>query len=222
MNDNRSAYNSDIYDEKIVSTLPYYREYHNQIIDLIRAMCISDIKWLDTGCGTGTLAKKVLESRSDVSFTLCDPSEQMLQEAKKKLKGRDIEYIAQPSQSLSFSSEFDVVTAVQCHHYLKPEARRVAVENCYRALKDNGVFITFENIKMTSAVSDSYALKRWENFLSDHLGSQEAVDHHINRRGVEVFPITVEEHLKLLRSTGFRSADVLWTSYLQAGFWAVK
>ena len=45
---------------------------------------------------------------------------------------------------------------------------------------------------------------------------------HIDRRGVEVFPITIEEHIKMLREAGFRSVDVLWTSYLQAGFWAVK
>ena len=37
-----------------------------------------------------------------------------------------------------------------------------------------------------------------------------------------VFPITIEEHIKLLRECGFKSVDVLWTSYLQAGFWAVK
>jgi hypothetical protein len=36
-NDNRSAYDSNIYDEHIVNVLPYYREYHDQIIDLVRA-----------------------------------------------------------------------------------------------------------------------------------------------------------------------------------------
>lgn len=149
MNDNKSAYNSGIYDKNIVSTLPYYREYHNQIIDL-------------------------------------------------------------------------VVTAVQSHHYLKPDERRQAVANCFRALKDKGVFVTFENIRMTTETSDKVALKRWENFLSDNLKDPELVKMHINRRGVEVFPITIEEHIKLLREAGFKSVDVLWTSYLQAGFWAMK
>ena len=82
MNDNRSAYNSSVYDKNIVSTLPYYREYHYQIIDLLRAMGRKDIDWLDTGCGTGTLASRVFEHRDDVRFTLCDPSEQMLAIAK--------------------------------------------------------------------------------------------------------------------------------------------
>lgn len=43
-----------------------------------------------------------------------------------------------------------------------------------------------------------------------------------NRRGVEVFPITLEQHIELLKKCGFRSVNVLWASYLQAGFWAIK
>lgn len=222
MNDNKSAYNSGIYDKNIVSTLPYYREYHNQIIDLVKAIGIKDIEWLDTGCGTGTLASRVFESRDDVRFTLCDPSEQMLEIAKNKLAGRDIRTFTVPSQMMTFDSEFDVVTAVQSHHYLKPDERRQSVANCFRALKDKGVFVTFENIRMTTETSDKVALKRWENFLSDNLKDPELVKMHINRRGVEVFPITIEEHINLLREAGFKSVDVLWTSYLQAGFWAMK
>ena len=90
------------------------------------------------------------------------------------------------------------------------------------ASNDNGVFIAFENIRMTAESSDKIALKRWENFLSDHLKDPEVVKMHIDRRGVEVFPITIEDHIKVLREVGFKSVDVLWTSYLQAGFWAVK
>ena len=222
MKDNKSAYNSSVYDENIVSTLPYYREYHNQIIDLVKAMGTKDINWLDTGCGTGTLASRVLDSRDDVKFTLCDPSEQMLEIAQNKLCGSDIRVFNIALQMMTFDSEFDVVTAVQSHHYLKPEERKTAVGNCYRALKDNGVFITFENIRMTTEDSDKIALKRWENFLSDHLKDPNIVKMHIDRRGVEVFPITIEEHIKLLREAGFKSVDILWTSYLQAGFWAIK
>jgi tRNA (cmo5U34)-methyltransferase len=220
--DNKSAYNSNVYDKNIVSTLPYYREYHNQIIDLVKAMGTQNIDWLDTGCGTGTLAGRVLEFRDDVRFTLCDPSEQMLDIAKNKLQGREVRTYNIASQNMTFESEFDVVTAVQSHHYLKPDERRVAVGNCFRALKSGGVFVTFENIRMTTEASDKIALKRWENFLSDHLKDPEVVKMHIDRRGVEVFPITIEEHIKLLREAGFKSVDVLWTSYLQAGFWAMK
>ena len=222
MKDNRSAYNANIYDDRIINVLPYYREYHGQIIELVKTMGFNEPDWLDTGCGTGTLAQRVLEQRSDVKFTLCDPSDKMLSEAKEKLSGRDIRFINASSQELCFDSEFDVVTAVQCHHYLQPDERRYAVDKCYHALRENGVFVTFENIRMSTDESDSIALSRWAGFLADHGNSAEDVQMHIDRRGIEVFPITIEEHIKLLRECGFKSVDLLWTSYLQAGFWAVK
>ena len=220
--DNKSAYNSEIYDDHIINVLPYYREYFEQIIDLVKAMGIRNPDWLDTGCGTGTMALRVMESMNGVEFTLCDPSPKMLSEAKMKLAGREVRYINVSSQELPFESEYDVVTAVQCHHYLDRDGRKEAVGKCYQALRDGGVFITFENIKMSSDESDAIALSRWEQFLTDHGNSEEDVRMHIKRRDVEVFPITIEEHIKLLRECGFRSADLLWTSYLQAGLWAVK
>lgn len=222
MKDNKSAYNSSIYDDKIINVLPYYREYHGQIIDLVRNMGFTDPDWLDTGCGTGTLARRVMEERSDVKFTLCDPSEKMLTEAKGKLADSDIRFFNISSQQLTFESEFDVVTAVQSHHYLQPEERKDAVSKCYHALRKNGVFITFENIRMSTDKSDAIALTRWSQFLVDHGNSTEDVQMHLDRRGTEVFPITIEMHINLLRECGFRSVDLLWTSYLQAGFWAVK
>ena len=124
MRDNKSAYNAAIYDDHIVNVLPYYREYHGQILDLVRSMERvwtmekgrnaekRGIDWLDTGCGTGTLAARVLDSRDDVRFTLCDPSPRMLDLAREKLKGRGIQFLSGPSQNLSFLEEFDVVTAV--------------------------------------------------------------------------------------------------------------
>lgn len=222
MNDNRSAYSSNIYDDSIVNVLPYYREYHLQITDLVKTIGYKAPDWLDTGCGTGTLARMVFESRKDVRFTLCDPSQNMLAQAKEKLSGKDIRYFNVSSQQLEFESEFDVVTAVQSHHYLKPDERKTAVKKCYNALRQNGVFITFENIRMSADDSDEIALKRWAQFMTDHGRSDKDVQNHIERRGVEVLPITIEEHIKLLRECGFRSVDLLWTSYLQAGFWAIK
>ena len=220
--DNKSAYNAGIYDERIINVLPYYKEYHGQIIDLVRNMNFNDIDWLDTGCGTGTLVRRVMEDRSDVKFTLCDPSEKMLAEAKEKLAGKDYRFFNISSQQLMFESEFDVVTAVQCHHYLQPDERKDAISKCYQALRENGVFIAFENIRMSTDESDAIALARWAQFLRDHGNSEEDVQMHIERRGTEVFPITIEDHIKVLRECGFRSVNLLWTSYLQAGFWAVK
>lgn len=222
MIDNRSAYNANVYDENIVKTLPYYTEFHRQIIDLIQKAGFKDFSWLDTGCGTGTLASNVLLIRQDVSFTLCDPSAHMLEEAKRKLKENGITYINAATQDLDFEGEFDVVTAVQCHHYLRPAQREEATHRCFRALKKNGIYVTFENIRMSTEKSDGIALDRWTDFIRSNFKDEKRVKNHIDRRGTEVHPITIEEHLRLMRKCGFESVNLLWMSYLQVGFWAIK
>ena len=220
--DNKSAYDSNIYDEHIINVLPYYREYHDQIIDLVRAYKQDPIDWLDTGCGTGTLASNVLKLEQNVRFTLCDPSERMLNEAEKKLGDKNIHFIKAASHEFDYDSEYDVITAVQSHHYYRPDERARAVSNCYRALRNGGIFITFENIRMSSETSDTIAMKRWVKFLREHGNSEQDIKMQIDRRGVETFPITIEQHIDLLRRSGFRSVDILWASYLQAGFMAIK
>ena len=222
MKDNKSAYNAGIYDEHIVNVLPYYREYHNQVIDVVRNMGMEAPAWLDSGCGTGTLAVNTLKKIPDVRFTLCDPSENMLEQAKAKLQDQNVRFLNVSSDKLEFNDEFDVVTAIQSHHYLDEAGRELAVKNCYRALKEGGVFMTFENIRMATDESDAIALRRWASFLEENGNSPDDVRMHIERRGVEVFPITIEKHINLLKKIGFRSVNILWSSYLQTGFWAIK
>jgi tRNA (cmo5U34)-methyltransferase len=52
--------------------------------------------------------------------------------------------------------------------------------------------------------------------------SREETEGHISRYGKDYFPITIEEHLRLLRESGFRVVEMLWFSNTQAGFWAMK
>lgn len=222
MKDNLSAYNSNEYDKQIGSVLPYYEEFHIQILDLVKALSTDRIKWLDTGCGTGGLAQKALEIFPDTEFTLCDPSENMIHTAKQKLNNYDIRCYNLSSQELSFTNEFDIVTAVQAHHYLDTESRKKATQCCYKALKNGGIYISFENIAFSSTQSESIGIKRWENFQKNNGKTDNEIKAHISRRGTEVFPIKIEQHLKLIKDCGFKSADILWASYMQAGFFAIK
>ena len=225
MKDNTSSYNSSIYDANITNVLPYYTEFHSQVIDMAKMIFLKKegkLKWLDTGCGTGTLALRALGELPDVEFTLCDPSEGMLEIAKEKLKGKNIDFNIVTSDALPYENEFDIVTAIQSHHYYDIETRDIAVKKCYRALQEDGIFITFENIRMSTEESDAIALDRWGEFLSDHGWTPEGVKAHQARRGVEMFPITIEQHLEMLKNAGFRSVDILWVSFMQAGFWAIK
>lgn len=127
MKDNSSAFNSSIYDSKVNAVLPYYTEYNKQILDLAEVFGIKNSKWLDTGCGTGNLALRVAEKFADVKLVLCDPSAEMLEASKSKLAECDnVKFRNISSQELDYKNEFDIVTAVQAHHYLSIDERRKA------------------------------------------------------------------------------------------------
>lgn len=75
---------------------------------------------------------------------------------------------------------------------------------------------------MSTEQSEMLAIARWKNYMLAHGRTEEQTENHMKRRGTELFPITIEEHIKILKEIGFKSVDLLWGSYLQAGFFAIK
>lgn len=226
MSDNKTPHRSSEYDCKVKKTIPFYECFHQQTINLIRTIKPDVKKWLDTGCGTGFLVEKALPVFKDCTFILADPSDDMLMTAKERLKDyKNIEYLA-PAGTGDIESvrknEFDVVTAVMAHHYLNKKDREKATFNCYKLLKDNGIYITFENIKPENDGMIDFMLDRWMDFQLSEGRSKEEVTEHRKRFGSKYFPIKVSEHLKLLKSAGFRIVEIFWLSNLQAGFFCIK
>lgn len=188
MKDNTSSFNSSEYDNRIMTVLPYYKEFHNQILDFVETISFNNFKWLDTGFGTGVLAKKAVRKLRNFSLTLCDPSEEMLNIAKANLSGFEkISFRNISSQQLEYKDEFDVVTAVQAHHYLSSEERILATQRCFDVLKSGGVYITFENIAMSDEISEKVGFDRWKRYMAANGKTDAEIEQHISRRGTEVF-----------------------------------
>lgn len=53
--------------------------------------------------------------------------------------------VALEKEEIDYGSQFDVITSILVNHYLAYEERMIAVKNCYNALKEEGIYITFEN-----------------------------------------------------------------------------
>ncbi|MDR0477835.1 MAG: class I SAM-dependent methyltransferase [Desulfobulbaceae bacterium] len=223
-NDNTAPIASQNYDEEVLTIIPLYPMLRQSIIELLASWHGPVEAWFDTGCGTGTLVADACKVFPHTKFTLADPSAKMLAIARQKLAGNaQVTFIESDSQGLGYAdNQFDIITAIQCHHYLNEDERRRAVGNCFRMLKSAGMFITFENIKPLSEAGIRLGLKRWTKYQRDRGKTAEEVERNIARFGKEYFPISILEHLELLRSIGFPCVEILWASYMQAGFYAIK
>lgn len=223
--DNLTSHLSKEYDSQIGNTIPYYNCFHKEIINLIESMDIKPNTWLDTGCGTGNLVGKALQKFPDTFFILADPSKGMLKEADKKLRSYNerIKILKPaPSQDISLSKPVDVITSIQSHHYLSKDERYNAVKSCYDNLTENGVYITFENIRPLTEKGTEIGKEYWKRFQISKGKAVEDAETHIKRFDATYFPITIEEHLNLLRKSGFNVVEMFWYSYMQAGFYCIK
>lgn len=223
--DNCTPHRASDYDAQVRQTIPYYEAFHAATLELVQAWGVPR-RWLDTGCGTGTLISRALPLFPATTFLLTDPAPDMLALARETLAGaaRVTVLDPYPTQALSraVTGECDVITAIQAHHYLSSSQRAVATAVCYTLLAPGGLYVTFENMRPATADGLALGMARWGRYQREHGRSPAAVTAHQSRFDVEYFPLSIAEHLALLRATGFRSVEVLWVSVMQAGFYAIK
>ena len=221
--DNITPHKSSNYDTEIYQTIPYYDLIHEETIQFVKAYNQNPTTWLDTGCGTGNLAVKIDSKFNLNELVLADPSDRMLKIAENKLNKSKIKFINSDTFSLNMNHEyFDIITAIQSHHYLSKADREKATMKCFDLLKKNGLYITFENTRPISNESIKITQEYWKQYQIEHGKTIEQSEIHINRFDKEYFPITVEEHIKTYLNTGFSVVDFFWKSYMQVGFYCVK
>lgn len=223
--DNASSHNAGQYDRQIRLTIPRYDDIHTEILTFIRVQCPGPATWLDTGCGTGTFVRKARGMFPETEFCIADPSDGMLRVAKETLRGCRCSLIGRCGTGdlpAVTGRKFDVITAIQCHHYLTREGRKEAVRACCSLLNEGGLFVTSENIRPYSEEGIARSLASWGAFQRSAGRKDDEVRSHLARFDQEYFPITITEHLQNFRDAGFAVAEILWLSGMQGVFWCRK
>lgn len=97
------------------------------------------MKVLDLGCGTGTLTLMLKRAHPEAHITGLDGDPQVLDMARNKTRGLDIQWDEGLASSLPYpDSTFDrVVTSLVMHHLVTDDKRRAFTE-IYRVLKPRG------------------------------------------------------------------------------------
>jgi len=219
----------EVYENVVRQMMPFYDVFQAEAVDVVKTVKPDVKQWLDTGCGTGNLVELALKAFPDTCFILADPTEKMLQAAVTRLKasyGKRVTFLPPvPTEGLPAYKDLlkpQVITAILCHHYYQKEQRRKATEICYQLLDDGGIYITVENTMPESAQGTQLTIERWKRFQIEHGRLKVMAEKHAARFNFEYFPVTSQEHLTLLRETGFKTAELFWKSHMQAGFYAIK
>ena len=224
-----TAHKASEYDQRVRQTIPFYDTIHAEVIRLVKLVNPEVKCWVDTGCGTGRLVEEALRSFPAAHFTLADPSKAMVEQTRARLAEYDSTRVTilPPIGSADLESQVvkstaDVVTAIQCHHYMQRPERIKALRACRELLKPGGLLVTFENIAPRTPEGVRFGLAGWKAFLMESGRTEQEAAQHLTRYGREFLPITAEEHLEALSQAGFGVVEIFWYSQMQAGFYAIK
>jgi tRNA (cmo5U34)-methyltransferase len=223
MADNTTPYAASEYEAEVRRTIPFHATLIEQAVDAALGAVPEPARWLDTGCGPGRLAAVARARAPRAAFWLADPSAAMLDLARAHNAelGGD-RFLLAPSDALPEKGPFDVITAVQCHHYYAdPAGRESAVRRCRALLAPGGALVVFENVRAETDRGHEVQRRRWAAWLRAEGRSEDAILGHWAREGTKFFPLRVSEHVALLERAGFATVEVIWRAYGQAGLLAL-
>lgn len=221
--DNTTAHAADEYAVEVKKTIPCHAQMIDLAIEIGFAAAPGATRWLDTGCGPGILVAEARRFAPDVTFVLADPSPAMLDLARAKNPAIPAEdFLPFPSDALPDVERFDVITAVQSHHYYAdPGGRERALRRCAALLKPGGALLVFENVRAETELGHALQRRRWAAFQHAQGRDLATVDLHLAREGTKFFPLRESEHLALLERVGFAVVETIWRAHAQAGFLAI-
>ena len=124
----------------LASRLP---ESIDKTIDFILGFCHkTPMEILDLGCGPGLYLERL--AKAGHKTTGVDFSENSIAYAKKNAKEKNlsIQYECRNYLDLDYTNHFDLIMMIYTDFgVLVPEERKILLENIYRALKPNGLFV---------------------------------------------------------------------------------
>lgn len=223
MSDNATPHAAAVYEQEVRRTIPLHEVLLEQAVDVALTARPSPERWLDTGCGPGRLVEIARHHSPGTEFFLADPAPAMVDIARQRHPdlpaGRCLPV---GSQDLPDLAPFSVITALQCHHYGDREARRRALQRCADLLKPGGALVTFENVRADTEDGHEMQRRRWAAWQREQGRNEAVVSAQLHREGTAFFPITVGELSADLSGAGFGLVELVWRSYAQAGFLAIK
>jgi tRNA (cmo5U34)-methyltransferase len=147
---------SKSYLEGVRGAIPLAEEQLDIVLKMIETVNPHFENFLDLGCGDGILGRVILSKYPAVQGVFLDFSPTMLEAAKSKVKGKNIEFICQDYgvkewvNAVEKYGLFDViVSGFSIHH--QPNARKQEIyAEIYRLLKPGGLFLNLEHVASNS------------------------------------------------------------------------
>ncbi|MCC6580132.1 MAG: class I SAM-dependent methyltransferase [Phycisphaeraceae bacterium] len=210
------------------SAMPDSPLFLDLVTEAAATVCPRAASLLDIGCGAGNYSLKMLERLPNLSVTLVDLSQPMLDRAQGRItqvlsKSNRISAIQGDVRAIDLGRErHDIVLAAAVLHHLRGESEwRDVFRRVYQCLKPGGCFWIVDAVLHSEDRVQELVWRRWGEYLVQIKDEQyrDAVMDYVRK---EDTPRPLMWQLDLLREMGFTGVDVLHKRLKAAAFGGIK
>jgi tRNA (cmo5U34)-methyltransferase len=203
------------FDRIIVALIPAYLQMVDALVQAIPFENSSPVRVMDLGCGTGTVAARVLDSFPNAQVTCLDLAENMIAMARTKLRHHShVRYVVGDFNRLDLDGNHDViVSSLSLHHLVTNDDKRQFYRRIYKSLRPGGVFYNADVVLGSSDFLQSVYMQQWLTFMRRNVSDEEIESKWIPKYEAEDHPAKLTEQLTWLADIGFADVDVIWKRY---------
>ncbi|MBG07292.1 MAG: carboxy-S-adenosyl-L-methionine synthase CmoA [Halobacteriovoraceae bacterium] len=219
---------TQVFDDMIARSVPFYKEIHKIIIDIYRKMNFKDEVIYDLGCSTGSTIKLIHQalpsSERSPFFIGIDNSPSMINECHKKLsneKGLKYELLQRKIQDVELKSSKLIIMNYTLQ-FIPKDLRLTILKKVYNSLQKGGIFIMSEKVKPESLNVHTlftdlyYDFKRRNGYSNlEIMQKREALENFL-------IPNTIKEQKELIKEAGFKSFETIFQWYNFSSFIGIK
>jgi tRNA (cmo5U34)-methyltransferase len=197
------------YDGLIPRLIPYYREQHDLILQLIPFETNANIKVLDLGAGTGILSSLILQAFPQANVAAFDMAENMLKICQTNLCAFQERLTLQQGNFAEddFGSGYDLVVSGLAIHHLDSGGKKTLFKKLFHSMNPGGILLIRDIVTgATPRLTEQYE-QLWRQYMKAS-GEDDAA--WFQNYLKEDIPSSVEEQTKWLAEAGFADAGCHW------------
>ena len=198
---------ADQYDLQRRMVIPCFNDFYQTTIDLIPFSSSDSFRVLDLGAGTGLLTASIISVFPNVTATLMDLSEKMLEKAQERFSSnKKVNFLVWDYSHSPFPEEYQVIASAMSIHHLSNDEKKLLYQRVFDALKCDGIFINADLVKGETDKTEQIYHDMWMNWIHEAGLSKHELSEIIERMQYDK-PSSLSDQLQWLKEIGFQDVD---------------
>ena len=210
----KEAFNkhAKIYDQNRQMLIPQMEEFNGVAAQALELLENDAPKILDIGAGTGLMAWFALQKRPKAVVTLADMAEDMLEQAKDRFSGQDMEILVADYVHDDLGGPYDAIVSCLSIHHVETPDKKILFKRCCDLLEPGGIFINADMVQGPTPQAHAWYDDVWERRVRAAGTTDEQMAQARERMEGDRLD-TLSDQLAWLADAGFVDIDVLYKWY---------